>query len=262
MGVFDNTETNQSTNTNTEGNNQQSQTTESFVNKLVETKGENFKDPEVIAKSKLEADAFIQDLERQNKELREDLTKQDYSKELLTQLQQQATSTANVNTGESNSNNNNGSTSTGDDTKSLVGEEVDLESLINKTLTDRDKAAKETANLQIVDSKLTELFGTEAESKVEQKGAELGLTKEYLKSMAADSPQAFFTLIGEANAKVVNPVTRSTINTAGDFTNQTSDRDYNYYSKIRKENPSVYFSPKVQREMADDATRLGGKFYT
>ncbi len=38
---------------------------DSFVAKLVEAKGENWKDPEVLAKGKLEADNYISELERQ-----------------------------------------------------------------------------------------------------------------------------------------------------------------------------------------------------
>mgnify|MGYP006863439283 CR=1 FL=1 len=241
----------------TETGQQTAQTTESFVSKLVETKGDNFRDPEVIAKSKLEADVFIKDLERQNKELREDLSKQDYAKDLLTQLQDKATATANVIPVESNNNNISG-TEAGNDTKSPVSGD-ELESLITQTLTKRAAESKKQGNLQLVDKKLDELYGTNALSVIEQKGAALGLTKEYLQTMAGDSPAAFFTLIGEEAPKVINPVGQSTVNTAGVY-NQTADRDYNYYSKIRKENPSLYYSPKVQREMADDATRLGGKF--
>jgi hypothetical protein len=58
-------------------------TTESFVAKLVETRGENWSDPEMIAKGKIEADNHIAELERQIAEMREDLSKQDYSKSLL-----------------------------------------------------------------------------------------------------------------------------------------------------------------------------------
>lgn len=254
MSVFTTTEgTNTQTPTTTPTG--ENQTTDSFVQKLVQAKGENFSDPEVIAKSKLEADTFIENLERQNKELREDLSKQEYAKTLLEQLQDKATKTTTVNPVEANT----GSTVTEGDTKPTVSEN-DLESLISETLSKREKEAKELSNLQQVDKKLDELYGTEADGTIEKKAAELGLTKEYLKTMAADSPAAFFTLIGEEAPKVSNPVTQSTVNTAGVY-NQTSERDYNYYSKIRRENPSAYYSPKVQREMTLDAERLKDKFY-
>ncbi len=232
------------------------QTNESFVKQLVETKGANFSDPEVVAKSKLEADAFIANLERQNTELRQDLGKQDYAKDLLTQLQEnKATPTTSVNPGESN--NNNSSTNSDDGTKLL--ESGDLASLIDDALAKKDATTKTEANLRVVNSKLEELYGTEADKVVGEKGAALGLSKEYLKTMAADSPQAFFTLIGEEAPKVVNPVGQSTVNTAGAY-NQTADRDANYYRNIRKTNPTLYYTPKIQREQVADMDRLGDKF--
>jgi hypothetical protein len=48
---------------------------DSYLQKLVETKGENWKDPEVLAKGKLEADGYIKNLEAQLEEMREDLKK-------------------------------------------------------------------------------------------------------------------------------------------------------------------------------------------
>ena len=55
---------------------------DSFVQKLVEAKGDNWKDPEVLAKGKIEADGYIKELEGQLSNMREDLSKQDYAKDL------------------------------------------------------------------------------------------------------------------------------------------------------------------------------------
>jgi len=63
---------------------------ESYLAKLVATKGENWKDPEVLAKGKLEADGYIKNLEDQLTQMREDLQKQDYAKTLLEELQTKA----------------------------------------------------------------------------------------------------------------------------------------------------------------------------
>jgi hypothetical protein len=52
----------------------------------------------VLAKGKLEADGYIKTLEDQLTAMREDLGKQEYSKQLLDQLQNKATAPTNVNT--------------------------------------------------------------------------------------------------------------------------------------------------------------------
>ena len=63
---------------------------ESYLQKLVEAKGENWKDPEVLAKGKLEADGYIKTLEEQLAQMREDLKKQEYQAQVLEQLQNKA----------------------------------------------------------------------------------------------------------------------------------------------------------------------------
>ncbi len=47
------------------------QTQDSFVDQLAQTKGENWRDPEVLAKGKIEADTYIQNLEGQLLEIHE-----------------------------------------------------------------------------------------------------------------------------------------------------------------------------------------------
>ena len=63
---------------NAEQMQQETTPSESYLQKLVEAKGENWKDPEVLAKGKLEADGYIKTLEEQLAQMREDLKKQEY----------------------------------------------------------------------------------------------------------------------------------------------------------------------------------------
>jgi len=104
MDVF--TESSQTTDT-TQPEQQTTESTppqDSFVAKLVEAKGDNWKDPEVLAKGKLEADTYIQQLEGQLTQMREDLSKQDYAKNLLDQLQNKAAEPTTANTAMPNNN--------------------------------------------------------------------------------------------------------------------------------------------------------------
>mgnify|MGYP006347921195 CR=1 FL=1 len=66
---------------------QQTQTQEDWLAKIVEVKGEAFKDPQVLAKSKLESDNYIKQLESQLTDLRTELNKEDTTKKLLAELQ-------------------------------------------------------------------------------------------------------------------------------------------------------------------------------
>lgn len=213
-----------------------------YVAEIASVKGEQFKDPQVLAKSKLEADQHILNLENQLKELREDLSKQEYSKTLLEALQNKRPQ----------------SESQPVETKTEVSEDI-LKALVEKTLTQREADNTAKQNLTSVNQKLDELHGTNAKSFVLGKAAELGMTVKRLEQLAAESPTAFFTLIGEP-AKQMQPIVKGSVNTASVSQQSPGERDWFYYQKLRKENPSNYYSPAVQKQLLSDKLRLGPKF--
>jgi len=256
--------------TTDEGQNQndpaQSETTEvttqnqdgSYVKKLVEAKGSNWGDPEVLAKGKLEADGYIATLESQLSEMRDDLGKQDKLQAILDQLQNtKAPDTTKGTSGELK--NNNGSTSEGTTTPQELSEER-LKSLVEETLTQRDSAAKVNSNLTVVDEELARTFGTEAKEVVEKKARELGMDLNRLKEIASESPNAFFTLIGEPK-KAFSPLVQGSVRTEGVNMQTSNERNFGYYQKLRRENRKQYYSPDVQQKMMLDADRLGDSFY-
>ena len=228
---------------------------DSFVQKLVEAKGENWKDPEVLAKGKLEADGYIQELETQLNSMREDLSKQDYAKSLLDQLQNKAaeSTTANI----AMPKNNIGDTSDGNTNPNLS--EEDLKSLVERTLTERDKDSVVKQNLSLVNEEMEKSYGTDASAKIQDKAKELGLTLERMQEIAAESPTAFFNLIGEPK-KNFKPMVQGSVRTEGVNMQASSERDWSYYQNLRRENRSLYYTPKVQRQLMEDKNRLGGKF--
>ena len=228
---------------------------DSFVQKLVEAKGENWKDPEVLAKGKLEADGYIQELETQLNSMREDLSKQDYAKSLLDQLQNKAaeSTTANI----AMPKNNIGDTSDGNTNPNLS--EEDLKSLVERTLTERDKDSVVKQNLNLVNEEMEKSYGTDASAKIQNKAKELGLTIERMQEIAAESPNAFFNLIGEPK-KDFKPMVEGSVRTEGVNMQASNERDWSYYQNLRRDNRSLYYSPKIQRQLMEDKSRLGGKF--
>jgi hypothetical protein len=232
---------------------------ESFLAKLVAVKGDNWKDPEVLAKGKLEADGYIKTLEDQLTAMREDLGKQEYSKQLLDQLQNKATAPTNVNTvAPTNNNKDNGSTNTDGNTQPQVSEES-LKSLVEQTLTKRDQDNTVKQNLAIVDGELEKSYGTEAVSVIQKKASELGMTVQRMQDIAAESPTAFFALLGEQK-KSFSPMVQGSVRTEGVNMQASTERDWNYYQNLRRENKSAYYSPKVQQQLMNDRQRLGSKF--
>lgn len=238
----------------TEQTQQETTPQESYVQKLVEAKGENWKDPEVLAKGKLEADGYIKTLEEQLAQMREDMKKQDYQAQILEQLQNKATEPTTVDPATPN---NIGSTDAQNTTASLS--ENDLESLVEKTLMKREKDSVIKQNLAQVDQELVNSFGTEAAAKVQEKAQELGMSMERLRDIAAESPTAFFALIGRPQ-QTFSPMVQGSVRTEGVNMQASATRDWNYYQKLRRENPNQYYSPKVQQQLIQDKMKMGDKF--
>jgi hypothetical protein len=231
--------------------NQQSPNQEDWLAKIVEAKGEAFKDPQVLAKSKLESDNFIKELQTQLADLRGELAKEDTSKKLLAELQsrrQDPNANSVPKQGDSNPS----------DTKPVLSEDV-IQRLVEETLTKREQVGTAQQNAKIVQDQLVQKYGTEAKVHVEKKAQELGMSFERLSALAAESPTAFMTLIGEPKPEY-KPLVNGTVNTAaGNYSNQ-ADRDWQYYQNIRRTNKTLYFNPKTQQQMIQDKLRLGDRF--
>ena len=243
----------QTTGQNTDQTNQEANQAD-WLAKVVEAKGESFKDVQVLAKSKLEADAYIKQLEEQTKQLREEMSKQDYAKQLIAQLENKAP----ITTGNTQvPNNDKGDTNSGD-TKQEVSEEA-LKALVEKTLTEKETVAKAKENARIVQEALTAKYGTEAKAHVEKKAKDLGIGYDKLEALALEAPNAFLTLIGEPVVQT-KPIVNGSVNPQALSASNPQSRDWNYYSNLRKSNRSLYFSPSVQQQMLKDKIALGDKF--
>lgn len=229
------------------GEDQSSTSTEDFLSKVVQEKGEQWKDPATLAKGYVSAQEFIKKLQQEKDELLQDLKKQDYAKEVLETLKSPKPAVV--------------PPETQMQTAPAVTEQ-DLKALIQETITSAERQKTAEQNVKTVDQKLNEMFGTEAAKVVEERRQELGLSKEKLKEIASESPSAFLRLIGEPQTKSDNRTVQGTVNTsAGLFNQNTSVRNFQYYQKLRKEKPSLYHSPATRRQMEADAVAMGAKFY-
>lgn len=225
-----------------------------WVAKVKETKGENWEDPKVIAKGYLDSQAFIDQLKEEQKQLREDLEKAKYEREVLERLGAKAKPTG----GEGGQ--DKASTSA---TDNQAGASVDdIKKLVLEAMTERERAATTDENLRNTDAQLQKLFGTDADAQVEKRREELGLTKERLTEIAAESPSAFLALMGKAPEKQTNKLVSGSVNTTAEsFTSNGSKRDWAYYNQLRRENPRLYYKPATQNQMATDRLTLGESFF-
>lgn len=216
-----------------------------------------FKTPELLAKGKAEADNYIKTLERQLDIQREDFEKldQEYKsaaslRELLDQYktQQHTSSEPPI------------------DAKVIEQPSFDpnqLDSLIDKKIERREVEHKLKSNLDTVKSKLQEEFGPQYQTKLKQHVDELGLSIEDVNDLARKSPKAFFKTLG-----FDAPKDQSDLFQAPPRSSERSDsfkpnaelRDWAYYEKMRKDNPTLYKSQKTHVQMHKDATDIDVKY--
>lgn len=230
---------------------QVTQTNDSFVAQLV-GEGKKFKDMEALAKGKLEADRHIGEITKTLDELRAELAKQDYAKTLLEQMSKGSDAGTEQPTPITTSPSN---------TENTTQSASDIESLVEKVITAKEKNRTVSQNLGVVSEEMEKKFGDKAGQILKNKSAELGMSLDRLKEIAAESPTAFFQLIGvTAQKPTMAAVPQSSVRSEG-FNPNSQDRDFDYYQKLRKENRSLYYSPKIQNMMLQDRDRLGSRFY-
>ena len=226
---------------------------EDFLQAVVSEKGEQWNDPQALAKGYWHSQQRIRQLE----EAVNNNDKNDYAKELLDQLRQKQAPTAGEGQGEDGELKKQPGSDEGN--TSLSTDDVDR--LLEQRLTEREKQDKINKNIESVTSQLQESYGTEAQKVIQDKAKEMGLTVDRMKEIAGESPDAFLRLVGEAPRKETNKNTDSSVNTVALSSNGNNKRNADYYSRLRRENRKLYYDPKTQAQMLRDAQEQGSAFY-
>lgn len=215
--------------------------------------GKKFDSPEALAKGKIEADKFIEDLKRQNAELREDMEKSAKLDELMELVRNQSKAPEQPNTSKVDPN----------DTSSDQMTPEELKAMIENHVSERDRKTTEARNLAEADKVLREKFGDSAGNILNTRAKELGMSVDAMKEMASKTPKAFLRLVGVDTNKPVTPggiIGNSQRSEGGSITNANT-RNSAFYSKMRKESKGIYYSPKIQAQMMKDREALGEAFY-
>lgn len=217
--------------------------------------GRKFKSPEELARGKVEADAFIERLKSELAELRNELSSRVRLEEAIDKLLSNQTPAAPAN-GDNHAPDDGGSK-----TEMLTTQQI--EEMLERRLSEREKEQVRARNLAEVRNKLAETFGPDYVSKLKQLAVELGTSNEELNKLAAENPKMFLRLVnvGGNSAPVQNPLPKSGISPDA-ARPQTGVRNKAYYDNLRKTDPRTYWTPKIQNQLYNDRLALGEKFYT
>jgi len=211
--------------------------------------GKKYKDPDELAKAYANIEAHTKTVERENAEIRArlDILEANPPNDEGNSGREQVPIGDNQSTPPNKAPN----PSDNEDFRSQIRDEV-------KALNEAERAK---ANIESAAQKMIEVYGDAAKANeaVARRAQELGVSVDWLKDSASRSPSAFYATMG-----ITSDRSQSTPASSGNvhLNDQGSNiRNFEYYDKIRKENPKLYFTAAMQREMYNEARKQGGDFY-
>lgn len=214
-----------------------------------------FKTPQDLARGKVESDLFIEQLKRENAEMRNDLSTRIKYEEFLDRVERAKLS---------NEGNQPNEEQQGQQKSAMSPEE--LEQLLDRKFREREARSTATQNLTEVQNKLRETLGPNYALKVREQAQALGLSTEFLNNLAATQPKAFYRMLDIDTSKGTSPSVsppKTSVNTEGFVPSTGTARGKSYFDEILKKDRLVYFTPKVQNEIFAAIKEMGEeKFYS
>ena len=224
--------------------------------------GKKFKDDVALARSKVESDLHITNLERELRGIRDELKSRTDMETLVTELKE--VSKREETTPESPNNPDNQNQ---DEPTSNEQNPEQIEQLVNDLVEKRENTNRLTRNLQEVTEKLSELWGTEAEQNWIKLRTDMDMSEQEMRTFASQKPQALLKLAGNVEQTSQEPDPDTSLFSHGDvkstaFVNKnTGAKNMAYYEQIRKSDPDRYWSVPTQKEMHANAQELQERFF-
>lgn len=138
-------------------------------------------------------------------------------------------------------------------------EPTDLTAKVQELLRqEKEKENREKAYNTSV-SGLRERFGADYKLHLTRIAQKLGVSEKFLNGLASTTPEGFLAMVDSVKeVDKTKPLTppRSSVDTTR-VTGDSPDRGASYYAELRKRDLNEYFSARVQKQMHDDALRLG-----
>ena len=217
--------------------------------------GKKFKTPDDLAKGKAAADSHIANLERELAELRSDLSQRLTVEDFVSQLK--------VGSYGDSRNPNKPRESEDNQISEPVAPEnkpVNLQEEVQRALRAEIEKSSREANIAKAKAALREKLGDNYDEKLKSLAGTLGVKPEFLSSMAASSPDGLVKVVESLSPQRDNrPLGVQTQTSVPD--RQEGPRSYKFYQDLRKKDPEMYFSKRVQKEMHDQALRQGEAFF-
>lgn len=228
------------------------QTTSTDKSSILVGEGRKYKSFEDLERAYMNADNFIETLKEENRKLREEHTRSATIAEVLERLDANKSTTTEERQPQSADN-------------SLTVDKV--AEIVKQTVTGLDSQKTKEANLLKADRMMKEAFGEKATEVFQSKATTPQLRELYME-LAATDPAQFAEAFGatrkpqstgqvDSGSKVNTTVSYSSVNPNREADPNTRE----FYAKLRRENPSKYYSQEIQIQMDKAARGNPEKFF-
>lgn len=214
--------------------------------------GKKFKTVDDLARGKVEADNYIQQLTTEQKELRQAYAELESKlkagqtvEDVLRKMQESRGSEVG---------NQPGSTIAPEDILKLVDDRL------SKSRKDETRRANQ-AEAQAVILKHFNNNEQKAREFVQQEAARLGLDPTALREIGAESPAAFTRLLGLSQSRALGPNIQSEVNSDAQADGYGSVRNEAYYRDLRTKLGPRFWEPNIQQQRMRDRQSLGERYF-
>ena len=221
---------------------------------------DNKLDVEGLAKGKYESDLFIQKLQREQAEMRKEL---ETRLSLEAYLEKTMNSASKAPQAAPDRSNIEGTTLIEASAGNAGLSEAQIAELIRKTLSTETKRSTQTQNIESTKTAMEAAWGQNYSAKLAAKANELGLGKDFLNNLAAESPKAFLSLMEVKPVSQIDNSYSPPVSSVrpGDSKAPIGVKNQTYYAALKKADPKTYWLAKTQAEMHREALRLGDSFF-
>lgn len=213
-------------------------------------------DTKAWAKAMIHKDRHIEKIETEQEGLRSDLSQRIKMEELLAEIK--------ANRNSQSMEHNQGSEMEQPSVNQNPGLKAeDVERIASDVLSKKQQKELALKNESFAINELTKAWGPNYVDRLVRECQNNGMSQDQAILMAQNNPQLFLKVMvgstspNQAPTYMAPPKGQSGFVSSG---NQTRNEDY--YDKLRKENPEVYWDRKTQRQRWDDAYKQGESFFT
>lgn len=213
--------------------------------------GKKFKTVDDLARGKIEADNYIQQLTSEQKELRE----------AYSELESQLKAGQTVEDVLRRMQESRGSEDGNQSSDTIAPE--DILKLVDERLSKSKQEESRYANQAEAQAAILKHFNNneqKAREFVQQEAKRLGMNPDDLREIGAQSPAAFTRLLGLSQPRATGPNFQSEVNSEAQDSHG-GERNNAYYSDLRKKLGHKFWEPNIQQQRMRDRQALGERFY-